>query len=150
MTNVLEILHWIPTLTEKGKQELRSHKVGVNLEWRWILVLIDGRSTVKEILDKAKMIDKAPAILLELINEDYIETKQVYDLNRHFIEIARDVLGKDASIIARKLESCNYDRNSILSTISQVKKTVQNIIGDEQANVLESKLRIVAKKVTWL
>lgn len=148
--NVLEILHWIPTLTEKGKQELRSHKAGVNLEWRWILVLIDDKSTVKEILDKATIIDKAPAILLELINEGLVEIKQVYDLNRHFVEIARDVLGKDASIIAKKLESCNYDRNSILSTISQVKKTVQSIIGDEQANVLESKLRIVGKKVAWL
>lgn len=150
MVNVLEILHWIPTLTEKGKQELRSHKAGVNLEWRWILILIDGRSTVKEILDKATVIDKAPAILLNLINEGYMETKEVYNLNLRFIEIARDVLGKDASIVAKKLEDCSFDRNSILSTILQVKKTVQNIIGDEKANVLESRLKIAGKKVAWL
>ncbi|MBI1810352.1 MAG: hypothetical protein HY035_04190 [Nitrospirae bacterium] len=148
--DISHILYRIPNLTEKGKQEIISHQAGVKLEYRWILVLIDGKSTIKEILDKARGVDNTPAILIDLINEEYVEITQTYDLIGEFVKIASNVLGKDSKIIIRKLNECSYKHDSILKTILEVKKNVHAVIGEDKANMVEIEMKKAASRVTWL
>jgi hypothetical protein len=67
--------------TSRGREEIATRKYGLTSRLRPLLVLIDGRTSTTEILQKVSGLGLDRQSLAELVNNDFIEPIEHFSIN---------------------------------------------------------------------
>lgn len=150
----------IVSKTRKGDEEIRNRTHGLGRNLRTLLILIDGKSTVEEILaEKAIGLDGADAGLDELAEGGFIafdgeavaETAggggDIAEVKAELIAIANELLGPDGEKIISKLEAAPESKEGLLEAVSGCKKLVKLIIDENKAEQLMQRCSVVIQRL---
>ncbi len=134
--------------TTKGREELDSRRHGLDRALRPVLILIDGESTLEQVLDKAAGLPNVAACLAQLELQGYISRKgysaqTVREVKLRLAAIAREVLGRHADKIVAKLDAAPDDREGLLEVVRSCKKMVALLIDEGRAEELQRRCQSV-------
>jgi hypothetical protein len=133
--------------TAKGDEELqtRAHKLKHNL--RYVLLLVDGASTVQQIVEKGTALHEVESSLAELSAEGFVKIgdappaggRDVVQVKEELIAIAKEILGPAAAGVVSKIQAAPDNRESLLEVAKQCKKVVKLTIDEKKADQLLSR-----------
>lgn len=130
--------------TPKGAEELQSRKHGLDRALRPVLILVDGESTVEQVIAKGAGLPDIEDCLASLELNGFIARKShsAADVSRikgRLIEVAEEVLGAKAGKITAKLQAAPDTREGLLEVVASCKKLVELIIDEDKASVLQER-----------
>lgn len=141
----------VPRKTEAGEQALKQRTGDLPRQLRTVLILVDGRSDVATLRSKAAGMEGLEEALDELQRRGFIATgkegrgaaapEDVAGIKQQLIATAREVLGKDAEKVVKKLEAAPDTREGILEVTRNCKKVVTLIIDEQKAEELTHRCR---------
>lgn len=134
--------------TEKGRDELQSRRHGLARSLRPVLILVDGHSSVEQVLSKSAGLPEVERCLAELELQGYIarrggSTDEIGALKERLAAIAEELLGNRAAKVAAKLRAAPDTREGLLKVVASCKKMVELLIDEDKAAVLEERCRAV-------
>lgn len=136
--------------TEKGKEELESRR-SLSLDLRHALILVDGHSTLKELLLKGAGLPLLADSLNILIRTGYantlsdLSTPQTAEqtprkvvgngqIKQQLILLADSLLEAQSDKIIKKIEASADAKEALLSTIESCGKIIRLVIDEEKAD----------------
>ena len=133
--------HVVFVKTEKGEAEIvsRAHKLNHGL--RYALILVDGKSTVGEILTKSAGLPQIELALTQLATNGFIRTLieakkpqiAARDPKGELIALARSLLGNQAGTIEKKLRESESSPDALAQTASACKRLIKLSIDEQKA-----------------
>jgi len=148
--------------TAKGEEEVRTRKYGVPMSVRRVLILVDGKSAVDRLVQSAQGIGDVPAGLAELEQGGFIQASGAPEASRSatpagqgagsvgsiketLVQVANEILGKDAARIVEKIWQAPSDRDGLLASLQSCKKVVRLTISESKAKLLEEKCQEIIR-----
>lgn len=149
--------------THKGEEEIQSRKHGLDRNLRYVLILIDGKSSIQQLVDdKGAVLPDVAASLQTLAEQGFIsiggvsmDTKDetctvsadqdIPSIKAALIAIAKEVLGADAGKIVSKLEAAPDSPEGLQEVVSSCKKVVRLLIDEKKAEALMARCSTVLK-----
>ncbi|WP_127477174.1 hypothetical protein [Sulfurivermis fontis] len=149
--------------TAKGEEEIQSRKYGLERNLRYVLILIDGKTSVQQLVDeKGAALPDVAGSLRTLAEQGFIsiggvslgaddETctvaaeQDIPTLKAALIAIAKEVLGADAGKIVSKLEAAPDSREGLQEAVNSCKKVVRLLIDEKKAEALMARCGTVLK-----
>ena len=134
--------------TAKGDEEILRRSHGLDRNLRYVLILVDGKSTIQQILRKGHGLPDMEASLQSLAEQGFIHVDgepvgnavgggtDPAAVKMELISIAKEVLGADAAKVVSKLEAAPDSKEGILEVTTQCKKLVRLIIDEQKAEKL--------------
>lgn len=127
--------------TEKGETEIRTRATHLASNLRVALILVDGHSSVAELVEKGGGLPDLQDSLRQLFDEGYVTATNsgVTDyefVKQQLIALASEVLGKDATKVVKKLQEAPATREALLEVARSCKKMVQLFIDEKKAEEL--------------
>lgn len=125
--------------TGKGDEEIRTRAFGLPSGLRRVLILVDGSSTVQEIVEKGTGLQDIPQFLGELEKQGYICPLEVYPTARikeELIAAATRTLGNNAETVVRKIKEAPDTREGLEAAVAGCKKLVKLVIDEKKADDL--------------
>lgn len=130
------------TKTEKGEAELKSRQYKLNHALRYVLILVNGKSTVQEILDKGAGLPDLEPSLSYLAEAGFVQTRQ--DLLRQsrsranpprdeIIALARNMFGDQADPVIKKFRESDDTPEALAQTTNACKRLIKLTIDAEHA-----------------
>lgn len=148
--------------TSKGNEEIiqRTHKLNHGL--RYVLILVNGKSTVGEILEKGAglpAIDQALEYLatsgfIETISDTVSENKQTkrgaFSPRTEIIALAQAMLGAQATPVVKKFSEANDEPDALTQTATICKRLIKLAIDEKKADEFARRAQeiIFASKIT--
>lgn len=139
----------VPWRTGKGESELhhRTHQIGRNL--RVALILVDGRSTIRQLVqEKGAGLPDVKQSLCQLLEEGFLaigddETGSdlIESARAELIAVARELLGDDGKRVVAQLQEAPADKEAILAVVDKCKKLVKLAIDESKAEQLFRRCR---------
>ncbi len=146
--------------TGKGEEELLHRSHGLDRNLRYVLILVDGTSTVQELVEgKGAAMPDVEGSLQSLCDEGYITIggvgaddgcdvpgdRDVATIKAQLIATAKEVLGSDAPKIVAKLEAAPDNREGLQEVVNSCKKMVKLLIDEKKAEILMSRCSSVLR-----
>lgn len=133
--------------TAKGEEEIRKRIHGLERNLRYVLILVDGRSSVEQIVAKGAGMHDVVGSLARLAADGYVDIEgfsaragrggaDVAQVKANLVAIAREVLGGEAGRIVSKIEAAPDSREGLLEVLHQCKKVVRLVIDEQKAEAL--------------
>lgn len=125
--------------TAKGEEELRTRKYNLPQTLRQILIVIDGKSSIAKVLEKAAGFPNVGQSLEELAAQGFIqpdETITFAGIKDELISIARQTLGADAEKVIAKIKDAPNSKEGLEATMNSCKKYVKLVIDESKAEEL--------------
>ena len=127
--------------TAKGEQEITSRTYKLNHALRYALILVDGKSTVKEILDKGAGLSNLEQALNDLAASKFIHTLQEvqsvgivkHSPKREIMELARTMFGEKSLPVIKKLRESDDAAEALVQTTNACKRLIKLTIDDTKA-----------------
>lgn len=115
--------------TEKGLEELSTRRYKLNPRLRAILIVIGGKTTFGELLEKFKSIQTVESDLNALIKHEFIRAALDFKKQRMALShIITDILGPGADMITMQLEDCkSIDELSFF--VTEKKEMLNSVLG---------------------
>lgn len=154
----------IVTKTKKGDEEIQSRTCGLDRNLRYVLILVDGKSTVQDLIDgKGAAMPDVAGSLASLAAEGYIAiggvemgggadagctvsgNRDIPTIKAELIAVAKEVLGGDAGKIVAKLEAAPDSREGLQEVVNNCKKLVKLLIDEKKAEALMARCSTVLK-----
>lgn len=145
-------LHAVVTKTKKGEEELLTRAHGLDRNLRYVLILVDGTSSVQQLVEgKGAAMSDVQGSLQRLCDEGYIAIggvvgadegcdvpgdRNIATIKAALIATANEVLGADAPKIVAKLEAAPDSREGLQEAVNSCKKMVKLLIDEKKAEVL--------------
>lgn len=149
--------------TPKGEEEIQSRAHGLDRNLRYVLILVDGKSTVEQLInEKGVVIDGVEASLQQLIEQGFVEGvaagmtapsaasaagQDFAAIKAEMIAVAQEVLGNDAEKIVAKLQAAADSREGLQEAVEGCKKLVRLVIDEKKAEQLRERCSEVLKKI---
>ena len=150
-------LETVLSKTEKGKEDLAARR-DLTVDLRHALILVDGRSTLKELLkkgeglphfaDSLKMLEQmgliapagASAAVLSASLPSSPETASQpasggVAVKSQLLLLATNLLGGQAGKVIKKIEEAADTKDALISAIDGCGKVIRLVIDEEKANV---------------
>ncbi|MGE0081953.1 MAG: hypothetical protein AB7U81_11705 [Thiohalomonadaceae bacterium] len=133
--------------TAKGEEEIQKRSHGLERNLRYVLILVDGRSSVEQIVAKGAGLQDVEGALDRLAADGYVDIEgfsaravsggaDVAQAKASLIAIARELLGGEAGKIVSKIEAAPDNREGLLEVLHQCKKVVRLVIDEQKAEAL--------------
>ncbi|MFA7619332.1 MAG: hypothetical protein WC012_09810 [Thiohalomonadaceae bacterium] len=131
--------------TAKGEEEIQKRVHGLERNLRYVLILVDGSSSVERIVAKGEGMHDVEGSLLRLASEGYVDIEglsvrrggeDVVRAKAQLIAIARELLGDEAGKIISKIEAAPESHDGLFEAVQQCKKVVRLIIDERKADAL--------------
>ena len=131
--------------TAKGAEEIQDRKYGIPLKLRHLLIIVDGKSNVEELLKKGAGLPDITEKLAKLEREEFIASQKpgIAEIKVKLIAIAQETLGTDANIIVKKIKAAPSTREGLQSAIDSCTKLVKLTIDEKKADELVENCRQV-------
>jgi len=130
------------TKTEKGEAEITSRQYKLNHALRYVLILVNGKSTVKEILDKGAGLPDLEPSLDYLAQAGFVQTQQDWlDTHRgqaqrprdEIIALAHSMFGDQAGPVIKKFRASGDSPEDLVQTANACKRLIKLTIDAENA-----------------
>jgi hypothetical protein len=149
--------------THKGEEEMQSRKCGLDRNLRYVLILIDGRSSVQQLIEeKGAALPDVEGSLRTLAEQGFITIggvsmggeddgcvvaadQDIPATKAALIAIAREVLGADAGKVISKLEGAPDSREGLQEVVNSCKKVVRLLIDEKKAEALMARCSTILK-----
>lgn len=149
--------------TPKGEEEIQSRKYGLDRNLRYVLILIDGKTSVQQLVDeKGAALPDVPGSLQTLAEQGFIsiggvsmsgadetctvpKDQDIPAIKAALIAIANEVLGADAGKIVSKLEAAPDNPEGLQEVVNSCKKLVRLLIDEKKADALMARCSTVLK-----
>lgn len=129
--------------TAKGDQEIASRAYKLNHALRYVLILVDGESTVGEILAKGAGLPEIEIALDYLASSGFIQTTAEAlikpgmavkrDAKSDIIALAHTLLGANAGPVVRKIQDSDEEPEVLAQTTNVCKRLIKLAINDQKA-----------------
>lgn len=128
--------------TAKGEEEFARRTYGLAHTLRWVLILVDGKSAVSRIKEKALGVPDVEQALSILAAEGFIATVEetarqgmaVGDPKAELTALARTLLGAQAARVVKKIQESGATPQELSATIDSCTKLVRLFIDDAKAD----------------
>lgn len=138
--------HVVFVKTTKGNEEIeqRTHKLNHGL--RYVLILVNGKSTVGEILGKGEGLPAIDQTLEYLATSGFIETisdtisentqtkRSAFSPKSEIIALAQAMLGPQATPVVKKFTETNDEPDALTDTAMTCKRLIKLAIDDKKAD----------------
>ncbi len=138
--------HVVFVKTKKGNEEIeqRTHKLNHGL--RYVLILVNGKSTVGEILGKGEGLPAIDQTLEYLATSGFIETisdtisentqtkRSAFSPKSEIIALAQAMLGPQATPVVKKFTETNDEPDALTDTALTCKRLIKLAIDDKKAD----------------
>lgn len=149
--------------THKGEEEIQSRKYGLDRNLRYVLILIDGKSSIQQLVDeKGAVLPDVAGSLQALAEQGFVSIggvtmgaaddnctvaadQDIPSIKAALIAIARDVLGADAEKIVSKLETAPDSPEGLQEVVNSCKKMVRLLIDEQKADALMARCSTVLR-----
>lgn len=133
--------HVVFVKTEKGEAEIATRAHKLNHALRYALILVDGKSTVGQIMAKGAGLPQIDLALTQLATNGFIRTlvettrPQIVtrDPQSELVALAQSLLGKQAGPIERKLRDSANTADALAETASACKRLIKLSIDEQKA-----------------
>ncbi len=141
--------------TEKGKEEIATRKHGLPQPLRFALILVDGRSTLAQLLDRGAGLPNLGDSLQMLLDMGFIEGERgpsprvatsapavaapggwhpaAASARRELIDLAHGLLRDQAGKVVRKLEDCDDSAAALGAALDACYKLIRLAIDERRA-----------------
>jgi hypothetical protein len=130
--------------TEKGEQEIVSRTCKLNHALRYVLILVDGESTVGQILGKGAGLPEIETALDYLAASGFIQTTVEANLSKRgnvvkrdakseIIALAHALLGPQAGPVVKKIQGSDNAPEALAQTANVCKRLIKLAINDQVA-----------------
>lgn len=129
--------------TPKGAEEIATRTHKLNHALRYVLILVDGESTVGEVLAKGAGLPEIEIALDYLAASGFIQTTVEADLRNgapirrdarsDMIALAHSLLGAQAGPVVKKLRESGDEPEALAHTANVCRKLIKLAINDQQA-----------------
>lgn len=151
--------------TPKGEEEIQSRTYGLDRNLRYVLILIDGKSSVQQLVEeKGVALPDVAGSLRSLAEQGFISIggvsmsadddactvpagQDIPSIKAALIAIAKEVLGADAGNVVSKLESAPDNREGLQEVVNSCKKMVRLLIDEKKAEALMTRCSTVLKEL---
>lgn len=129
--------------TEKGEAEITSRTYKLNHALRYVLILVDGKSSVGDILAKGAGLPRIEAALDQLAAGGFIHTLTQAsqpvsivkrDLKAELIALAYDMLGNQSSAVVKKLNESDDSPDALSQAVNTCKRLIKLAIDEKKAD----------------
>lgn len=149
--------------TPKGEEEIQSRKYGLDRNLRYVLILIDGKTSIQQLVDeKGAALSDVAASLKTLAEQGFVSIggvsigandenctvaadQDIPTIKSALIAIAKEVLGADAGKIVSKLEAAPDSAEGLQEVVNSCKKVVRLLIDEKKAEALMARCSTVLK-----
>jgi hypothetical protein len=138
--------------TAKGEEEMCSRTYGLAPSLRCVLILVDGVSDDRKLLQKgAYLTYDIPAGLTQLALQGYIqaevESLTIDNAKKELIRIAQETLGTAAEKVVEIVRQAPDNKDGLMAALSRCKKLVKMIIDEKKADALNEKCSAVLAEI---
>lgn len=127
--------------TAKGENEIVSRTHKLNHVLRYALILVNGSSTVKDILDKSAGLPNIERALDYLATTEFIHTLQEVqnaghiqrDPKSEIIALAHSMFGEQANPVIKKLSAADNSPDALSETTDACKRLIKLTIDEQHA-----------------
>jgi hypothetical protein len=141
--------------TEKGKQEIATRRHGLPQPLRFALILVDGRSTLAQLMDRGAGLPNLRESLQMLLDMGFIEGERgttrpapalspsmaapggwhpaAASAKRELIDLAHGLLRDQAGKVVRKLEDCDDSAVALGAALEACYKLIRLAIDERRA-----------------
>ncbi len=138
--------------TAKGEVEIKSRTLGLAPNLRRVLILVDGVSDDRKLLQKgAYLADDISGGLRQLALQGYIHAEAhdptIDDVRGELIRIARETLGDAAEKVIEMLSAAPGDKDALMAVLKRCGKLVKMTIDEKKADALERKCSEVLAEI---
>jgi chemotaxis regulatin CheY-phosphate phosphatase CheZ len=138
--------------TAKGEEEMRSRTYGLAPNVRRILILVDGVSDDRQILQKsAHLTDDVREGLRQLAQQEYIhevvESLTIDNAKNELVRIAQETLGTAAEKVVEIVRQAPDDKDGLTAALKRCKKLVKMTIDEKKASVLDEQCSAVLAEI---
>jgi hypothetical protein len=139
---------WILAKTSKGVEEMKHRSYGLPLAVRPLLIMIDGSTSIGNLLRKTAQIPNVEEILSRLLSEGFVEsinpakrpdglptgaaTSHASD-KQALIAMTRQLLGQDADKVILRLQDTPDTRADLLAAVERCHKFIKLTIDEAKA-----------------
>jgi len=144
--------------TAKGEEAIRDRAHDLDRNLRYVLILVDGKSTVQQLVEeKGAAMEDVAGRLQRLAEGGFITSGEAAEstggggdaaaVKVELIATAREVLGPDAGKVVAKLEAAPDSKAGIMEVVSGCKKLVKLVIDEKKAEELMRRCSAVLDKL---
>jgi hypothetical protein len=126
--------------TEKGKDEIGARRYGLPQAMRHALILVDGRSTVAQLLQKGSMIPGIAEALDALLRDGFVRPASgaagsagAASAKQALIALAEQVLGSQAGKVVKKLTESGDSPSELAGAVDGCHKLIRLAIDERKA-----------------
>ncbi len=150
---------WVLYRTQKGEECLLSHEREISANLRRALLVVNGKSTVADLLKTVFWVNDCSATLKELLDIGLIHHEasavqggagQGQDagtpIKMQLVAIAKELLGDEAERVIRKIDEAETTPAALEQMLVACKKLIKLTISEEKAEVFLLRGRAVIDK----
>lgn len=145
-----------PTLvlakTEKGKEEISARRYGLAQAVRHALILVDGKSTIAQLMHKGSMIPGISDALETLLREGFVrpaggevvpaaEPGTPSQTKQALVRLAQQVLGAQAEKVVKKLADAGDSAADLAAAVDGCHKLIRLAIDKDKAETFQERAR---------
>ncbi len=132
--------------TAKGRAEIESRAHGLSMGVRRVLILVDGRLRVAQILAKVGVSPEINAALEQLVREGYVATEAgdpgpedgsggaaASSEKMALVSLAQSLLGGQADRVVRKLEETDDSPQALAGAVEACQKLIRLVIDEKKS-----------------
>lgn len=129
--------------TPKGETEISTREYKLNHALRYVLILVNGKSTVGEILSKGAGLPNIRDALSQLAAQQFIHTiadaanqnsqDPYQDPKNEIIDMVKKLLGTHAAPVIRKFHESAGTTEALVETTNACKRLIKIAIDDQKA-----------------
>lgn len=134
--------HLVFLKTEKGEAEFSTRAYRLNHALRYVLILVNGKSTVDEIRSKGAGLPNVDETLSQLAELGFIHTQSASkprssafanNPKGELIALAHEILGIQAAAVIKKLNASAETTQALTETATACKRLIKLAIDDHKA-----------------
>jgi len=134
--------HVVFLKTPKGETEIATREHKLNHALRYVLILVDGKSTVGEIFSKGAGLSNIQTALDQLAAQAFIHTfaeaRQntntfMHDPKNEIVSLVKNMLGAHAAPVIKKLLESDDSPEALVETTNACKRLIKLAIDDKKA-----------------
>lgn len=137
----------LPVKTDKGREEIDTRRHGLSLALRRVLIVVDGRTSIGQLLDRAPFGDVARA-LEELERQGFIAVggeaavrsglppsaqPAGRSTRAELVALAQALLGANAGRVVKRLEEAEDSTESLAQAVQACHKLIRLVIDEAKA-----------------
>jgi hypothetical protein len=140
--------------TVKGEEEITKRTYKLNHMHRFVLIMIDGKATVENIVSRSSEQWKPRQSLYEMekhgfienINEEFSKETSVSELKLELIQAAKNALPNNYQKTVNKIINADMRKKSLSDAIDSACIFIKLTISEEVSETLKEKLHQILEK----